>query len=195
MNISPYLMLIINNEKNKGFARCSGLIHFVMKVIRRILIVATVTMIISGAAYSQSFDSDYKYALGLRAGGPSGITFKFRNANDNSIEFIAGFWADFISLTALFEKNTPAFDVDGMIWYYGGGGHVSFFTNEVIDDRWYYRRGDGFALGIDGIVGLEYKIPPIPFAVSLDLKPFLEVDRGGDVHLGIDPGLGIKFTF
>lgn len=150
---------------------------------------------IPAVSFSQSFDADYKYALGLRAGGPSGITFKIKTQNSNSVEFIAGFWADFLNLTALFEKNVPAFDVEGLNWYFGGGGHISFFNDEFRDDRWYYRRGEGFALGIDGVVGIEYKIPPIPFAVSLDFKPFLEIDRTSDVHVGIDPGLGIKFTF
>lgn len=166
-----------------------------MKSIRKYIIGMTLIMTVNAICYSQSFDSDYKYALGLRAGGPSGITFKINTQSSNSVEFIAGFWYDFINVTALFEKNAPAFNVDGMRWYFGGGGHLSFFTSKIEDDRWYYRRGEGYAIGIDGIVGLEYKIPPIPFAVSLDLKPFLEVDRVGDVHLGIDPGLGIKFTF
>lgn len=166
-----------------------------MKPIKVFYLIVMLTAAISSTTYSQSFDADYKYALGLRAGGPSGITFKIMTQNSNSIEFIAGFWVDFLNLTALFEKNVPAFDVEGLNWYFGGGGHISFFTEELRDDRWYYRRGEGYALGIDGVVGLEYKIPPIPFAVSLDFKPFLEVDRSGDVHLGIDPGLGIKFTF
>ena len=166
-----------------------------MKSLRRLGIILGFGILLPVTLSSQSFNTDYKYALGLRAGGPSAITFKIKNMNSNSIELMAGFWVDFISLTALFEKNVPAFDVEGMNWYFGGGGHISFFTQEVNDDRWYYRQGEGYALGIDGIVGLEYKIPPIPFAVSLDLKPFVEVDRNGDVHLGIDPGLGIKFTF
>lgn len=166
-----------------------------MKSILKSLMVLSITLIVTTASVAQSFDSDYKYALGLRAGGPSGITFKIMNQNSNSFEFIAGFWSNYISLTALFEKNAPAFDVEGMLWYFGGGGHVSFFTVNERIDRWYYRRGEGFGLGIDGIIGLEYKIPPIPFAVSLDLKPFLEVDTDGHVFIGIDPGLGVKFTF
>ncbi len=166
-----------------------------MKPLKKFSGIIILLIAINTISFGQSLDSDYKYALGLRAGGPSGITFKINTRNSNSVEFIAGFWYEFLSLTALFEKNAPAFDVDGMNWYYGGGGHLSFFSGGRHDDRWYYRRGEGYAIGIDGIVGLEYKIPPIPFAVSLDLKPFLEVDRDGDVHFGIDPGLGIKFTF
>jgi hypothetical protein len=108
---------------------------------------------------------------------------------------IAGFWTDWFNFTALYEKYAPAFNVDGMNWYYGGGGHVSLLTSNVRHDGRYYNRGEDFALGVDGIVGLEYKIPPIPFAVSIDLKPLIEVYRKGGVYVGLDPGIGIKFTF
>ncbi len=150
---------------------------------------------ITKASFSQSLTDTYKYAVGLRAGETSGLTFKFKTRNANSVEFLAGFWQDWFNLTALFEVNANAFDVDGLNWYYGGGGHISFLTDDYRESGRYYNRGEDFAIGIDGIVGIEYKIPPIPFAVSLDLKPLFEVYRSGDVYFGIDPGFGIKFTF
>jgi len=146
-------------------------------------------------AHSQSLSKEYRFALGLRAGETSGITFKFKTKNYSNIELIAGFWTDWFNFTALYEKNVPAFNVEGMHWYYGGGGHVSILTDVQRENGRYYNRGEDFALGIDGIVGLEYKIPPIPFAVSFDLKPLVEVYRDGGVYIGIDPGIGIKFTF
>jgi hypothetical protein len=57
-----------------------------------------------------------------------------------------------------------------------------------------YRDRDAVGFGINGIVGLEYRLPDnIPLAISLDLKPFLEIDTRGDAGVAIDPGLGIKF--
>jgi hypothetical protein len=58
-----------------------------------------------------------------------------------------------------------------------------------------YTRGDDYSPGVDGMLGLEYKIPPIPFAVSIDIKPLMEVYRDGDLFFGLDPGIGVKFTF
>jgi hypothetical protein len=167
-----------------------------MKMKKNILIVALL-MSLSTLAYNQSFDSDYKFAIGLRAGYPAGITFKFKTASESNVELIAGFWTGLFNITALFEKNVPAFHVDGMNWYFGGGGHLTFLQDRIKDEsnRWYYNRGEGYAFGIDGVVGLEYKIPPIPFAISLDLKPTIEIDRNSSVYFGIDPGLGLKFTF
>ena len=59
--------------------------------------------------------------------------------------------------------------------------------------RKYYEGGVG--LGVDGIVGLEYKIPKAPIALSLDVKPFVEFVSRGYIYSSLDPGLGIKITF
>ena len=58
-----------------------------------------------------------------------------------------------------------------------------------------YSRSEAYALGLDGIVGLEYKIPEIPFAISLDMKPLIEIDGNGYFYFAFDPGFGLKFTF
>jgi hypothetical protein len=166
-----------------------------MKSLFKKAIGFNLVLLFTVSLYGQSLDEDYRFALGLRAGETSGITFKFPIKNSANIELIAGFWYDWFNLTALYEKTANAFDVVGMNWYYGGGGHISFLTNDLRNDGRFYSRGEDYAIGLDGIVGLEYKIPPIPLAVSIDLKPLFEVYRNGDVYFGIDPGLGIKFTF
>jgi hypothetical protein len=97
----------------------------------------------------------------------------------------------------LCEKHIPAFNVNGMSWYYGGG-HDSFhndnYYRDYYDRKVYYAAGS-LGLGVDGIVGLEYKIPPIPFAISLDIKPFVEINSAGGVGMAMDIDLGIKLTF
>jgi hypothetical protein len=162
---------------------------------KTIIICLFAVFILSTTVNSQSLSNNYHFALGLRAGETSGLTFKFKTNTTSGVELIAGFWTDWFNFTALFEKNVQAFNVEGMNWYYGGGGHISILTNHIRNDGRYYNRGEDYALGVDGIIGLEYKIPPIPFAVSFDLKPLIEVYRNGDVYVGLDPGIGIKFTF
>jgi hypothetical protein len=150
-------------------------------------------------ANAQSINSpDYKNAIGLRGGYPSGLTFKHFSSSNTAFEGILGVWQRAFSVTLLYEKHANAFNVSGMRWYYGGGGHVAVATSGRYDGRdRYYRRyyDDDAAFGIDGIVGLEYKIVPIPFAISLDLKPTLEITTGGYTYFDLDPGLGLKFTF
>ena len=166
-----------------------------MNTLKKYFICLSFIIFLKGVGYGQSLTGNYHAAIGLRAGDTSGLTFKFNSGGSSNVELLAGFWSNWLSLTALYEKNVSAFNVNGMNWYYGAGGHVSFVTGDYYNRGRQYTRGDDFALGLDGIVGLEYKIPPIPFAVSIDIKPFMEIYRNGNFFLGIDPGIGVKFTF
>ena len=147
---------------------------------------------------------NYHTAIGLRAGGTSGLTIKHFMGNGNAIEGIVGAWPNAFSVTGLYEWHVAQAGAPGLKWYYGVGGHAAFYS-----DRYYYYRegpngrpyryyryvGNGTGLGVDGILGLEYKIPPIPFALSLDIKPYVEFNTNNAVYMAFDPGLGIKFTF
>ena len=143
--------------------------------------------------------SYYRNAFGLRVGGTSGLTFKHLFANSNAFEAILGLWPHTIGLTALYEKNINA-GTPGLNFYYGMGGHANvgdgryrryYYTN----DTYSYIRTNDFAFGIDGIIGIEYKFRPVPFAVSADIKPYVETNQDGDGYLGIDPSIGVKITF
>ncbi len=140
----------------------------------------------------------YHTAIGLRIGGTSGLNVKHLYGSGSALEGIIGIWDDAFSITGLYEKYTNA-GAPGLNWYYGGGFHVAVENNYYHDHKHYYYRdrytGGGVGLGIDGIVGIEYKINPIPFAVSFDLKPFIEMNTGGGAFFSLDPGLGLKFAF
>lgn len=145
--------------------------------------------------------SKYNTAIGLRAGETSGMTIKHFFNETSAFEGIIGVWPYALGLTALYERHEAAFNVEGMNWYYGAGAHATLGTGRVYywyrnGDRYYYRyRSGNMGLGVDGILGLEYKIKAIPFALSLDIKPFMEVNTIGGVYLSLDPGLGIKVAF
>lgn len=140
----------------------------------------------------------YQTAVGVRAGGTSGITVKHFVSGSEALEGILGIWYHGFSITGLYERHVSA-GVSGLNWYYGIGAHVSFETEREWHKwhgEWYVREHPGaVGLGIDGILGVEYKIPPIPFALSLDLKPYIEVVSYGAVIFSLDPGLGVKIAF
>src|ERR1051326_4365352 len=141
--------------------------------------------------------SSYWTAIGLRAGETSGLTFKHFFTSTNAGEAIIGIWQRGLSFTGLYEKHADA-GLNGLNWYYGGGGHLAMNTGRIYyvsEGTRYYRTETALGIGVDGVLGLEYKIPPIPFAVSFDLKPFLEVNTLGHAFMSLDPGLGIKVTF
>ncbi len=175
------------------------------KIVRIFLLVSLLFPGYLLQAQSLSIDSpDYRTAIGLRGGDLGGLTFKRFTSSESAFEMILGLGhrePRLFSFTFLFEKHVPAFNVSGMQWYYGGGGHLTLVGSRsgYIRHPWgryrYHYEGGAFGLGIDGIVGLEYKIPPIPFAISLDIKPYIEVFSPGGVIWSIDPALGIKVTF
>ncbi len=166
-----------------------------MKTIRKIFLGISFCIISGYAVSGQALGTDYRLALGLRSGESSGITFKLNTGPSSGLEFIAGIWSNWLNITGLYEIKAPAFSIEGMRWYYGAGGHVAFSTGTYYKEGRYYTRGDEYAMGLDGIVGIEFKIPQIPFAVSFDAKPLVEIYRNGDLYFGIDPGIGVKFTF
>lgn len=146
---------------------------------------------------------DFKNAIGLRAGETSGLTFKHKFNNGNAFEGIVSFWPYTVGVTGLYEKNMPT-GIAGLNWYFGGGGHVNagsmyrryYLYNNARDKNVYYvERRDVVAVGVDGILGVEYKFKPVPFAVSADIKPFIETNNYGYTFLTLDPSVGIKFTF
>ncbi len=144
--------------------------------------------------------SDFTNAIGLRFGGTSGLDFKHKFSSNNALELILGTYPDAFGITALYERNVTT-QVSGLNLYFGGGAHISrvyarsyrYFYN----DRYYYYNnyGSGTIMGIDGIAGIEYKIPRVPLALSLDVKPMAEFYSGYGPYFNLDPGLGIKFTF
>lgn len=144
--------------------------------------------------------NDYKTAIGLRGGITYGLTLKHQFSHNIAIECILGVWQDALSITGLFEQQVPT-GAPGLNWYYGGGLHATFLSGwrnyYYVEGRkyYYYYNNTDAGFGIDGLIGIEYKIPPIPFAISFDLKPFVEINTIGNVYLMIDPGLGIKVTF
>lgn len=146
-----------------------------------------------------TYKPEYKNGIGIRAGGTSGITFKHFFSSYSAVEGILGLWPNAFGITALYERHAPT-GAAGLKFYYGGGGHITGETNHYYyrrhRDEYVYRYGhNGLGIGIDGILGIEYKIPVIPFAISFDLKPFIEVSNYGSVFTAIDPGLGIKVAF
>lgn len=73
---------------------------------------------------------------------------------------------------------------EGFEFYYGAGANLG---------SWDYDDGE-FTFGVNGIIGLEYKIRELPLAFSLDYKPNLNVIGKTGFHAA-DFGLGIRVAF
>jgi hypothetical protein len=155
------------------------------------------------AQENQTMESnDYSNAIGLRLGGTSGLTYKHRFVSNNAVEVILGTYPYSYGLTGLYERYAPT-TVSGLNLYFGGGAHISrayykswgYYTTD--DNRYYYYKTYNYGpiFGFDLIGGIEYKIPKVPLAVSVDLKPYLDFFQYSHSYVYLDPSLGIKFTF
>jgi hypothetical protein len=144
-------------------------------------------------------NAQYNTAIGLRGGETSGLTIKGFVSDDAALEGIIGVWSHGFTGTLLYEIHAPAFNANGLNWYFGAGGHLAFYSGYHdwyrYGQRRYHYYDDGLGIGIDGVLGLEYKIPRAPIAFSLDLKPFIEFNTYGGSWVSLDPGVGIKVAF
>jgi hypothetical protein len=132
---------------------------------------------------------EYKNSIGVRGTYAFGITGKHVFQENKAIEGIVTFGYGGFNITGLYEIHAPAFDVNRLYWYYGGGAHIG----QIGAGHPFLDREEGtFLLGIDGIVGLEYDIEEIPITISLDWKPTISFTGYGS---GLWGGLSFRYTF
>jgi len=146
-----------------------------------------------------------KHAISARVGISSGIAYQLMVDDFRGYKGLMSFRDGGIQLTALIESYRPLYlkFTDKMYYYTGMGAHIGF-------TRWPPRRGlypnpfytyDGnghFApvIGLDGIVGLEFRLSSIPLTFSLDAKPFFELFGQTMFRLTLlDIGFSVKFHF
>ncbi len=136
-----------------------------------------------GDEFSQS--QDYTTAVGIKF-SPFALSVKhFLNEND-AIEGLGYFWSDGFRLTGLYEIHSDINSVQGLKWYVGPGVHLGFYGT---------RYGGGSTVGIDGVIGLDYKFEDAPVNLSLDWQPSFEFGNGYyNGFAGNWGGLGIRYT-
>jgi hypothetical protein len=137
------------------------------------------------AQSKSSNGSSYTTALGVKVWDGGGISFKHFLNDKGALELIGYFWSQGMRITGLYEIHGPISGASGLQWYIGPGAHVGFYNTKY---------GDGAFIGIDGVLGLDYKFKGAPINISLDWQPSFEFgDNRGFV--GSWGGLGIRYTF
>ena len=136
---------------------------------------------------------DYNMSAGIRAGGGVGFTGKFIGSENKGIEGLINFIHGGVNVTALYEIHTQAFEVEGLQWYYGFGAHIGFWDDPSETPWSGDTSNDGLAIGVDGIFGIEYQIQDVPFTVSLDYKPALNIISSINFW-GSDFGLSVRYV-
>ena len=139
------------------------------------------------AAFSQSINTyTYKTALGAKVWDGAGISLKTFVKPDHAIEGVGFFRNRGFRLTGLYEIHGDISGAPGLKWYIGPGAHIGFY------DQQYY--GGATSFGVDGVIGLDYKIHGAPINLSLDWQPSFEFTNSIGFQ-GSWGGFGIRYTF
>ena len=155
--------------------------------MRKIIVLVSALLIVSfSKAQKRNTDGQsYQTALGVKVWDGGGISFKHFVNGNNALEFIGYFWNRGTRITGLYEIHGPIKDAEGLKWYIGPGAHIGFYNSKY---------GNGSFIGVDGVLGLDYKFNGAPINISLDWQPSFEFgDNRG--FAGSWGGLGIRFTF
>lgn len=129
---------------------------------------------------------EYDWAVGVRVGGANGgLTLK-RNLGNRGVEVGVALAADNSGrLQALYEWQKPVL-ANGIQLYYGLGAFVGAFD---------FSSAPQMGIGVEGVIGLEYKANGLPLAISLDYRPGVSVVPDFSQSTYGDIGLGLKFCF
>ena len=145
------------------------------------------------------------HSIGLRAGGGSGITYKYVEDGAYGFEGIIGYRENGFQLTGLYEMYRPMKTdrIRNFYFFSGFGAHTGY----IREMEKFYGQSNGQCVmfehkkthvigGIDGVVGFEYHFYSIPMVLTLDYKPYAEFF--GEKFFRIDLwnfGLSFRYTF
>lgn len=134
---------------------------------------------------SAKAQADYKTALGVKF-YPTAITLKHFTSSKHALEGLGYFFNYGARITGLYEIHGTINNAGGLKWYFGPGAHIGFYNNKY---------GGGTSIGIDGVLGLDYKFNSAPINLSLDWQPSVEFGNGfNNGFTGNWGGIAIRYT-
>lgn len=125
---------------------------------------------------------NYNKAIGLRLGNPLSVSFKTFIMDDSALEVYAGLGGGYaggkyFNLGAMYQRHMDIEGVDGLAWFFGGGGSLQFWNY----DSGY--AGGSLIVGVNGVIGLDYEFANAPLNLSIDWTPTILI---GDLYAGLD---------
>jgi hypothetical protein len=134
------------------------------------------------AQNSTANSTDYKTAIGLKLWNGGGVSVKTFIQDNNALEFIGYFDRFGTRITGLYEIHGQLSSDGALKWYVGPGAHVGLYKGVT-------------AVGIDGVVGIDYKFTNMPLNLALDWQPSFELGSG--TRNGFNSnwgGFAVRFT-
>ena len=150
--------------------------------MKRLIMAIIVLTAFAQGATAQAKGSSYKTALGVKFYPGGGVTLKHFVKSNAALEGIGYFWRDGVRITGLYEFHGNINGAPGLKWYVGPGAHVGLYKGIT-------------AVGIDGVVGIDYKFSNLPLNLALDWQPSFELGSGTRNGFNANwGGFAIRFT-
>jgi hypothetical protein len=167
-------------------ANCLFKIESTDNYMKKTMIVLAICMaaVFNVQAQSNVGSTDYRTSLGVKF-YPGAITLKHFISDRSALEGLAYFHWGGTRITGLYELHYNIEGVPGLQWYIGPGAHIGFYGNKY---------ADGTQVGLDGVLGLDYKIRQAPLNLSLDWQPSFEFGSGRGFYGGWG-GLSVRYVF
>jgi len=148
-------------------------------------LILLVAVVLTVSVNAQTNSADYKSAIGVKF-YPTGITYKQFTSGKTALEGLGYFFNYGARITGLYEIYGNINNAGGLKWYVGPGLHVGFYNNKY---------GGKTTIGIDGVLGLDYKITSAPINLSVDWQPSLEFGNAfNNGFTGNWGGIAIRYT-
>lgn len=157
------------------------------KLALSIIVVLLFSFGVVNAQNRTSFNatSSYTTAVGVKF-YPGAISVKHFTNENTALEGLGYFWNKGIRITGLYEIHGDVSAMNGLKWYMGPGAHVGFYDAKY---------GGSTSIGVDGVLGMDYKIEGAPINLSVDWQPSFEFgskDENG--FIGNWGGFSVRFT-
>jgi hypothetical protein len=151
-------------------------------------ILASCCMMAASAQNKTANSLDYKSSFGVKIWNGGGLTLKTFINKTTALEF-TGFFRSLGSRVGVNYEWHGDLNTEGNLkWYVGPGAHVGFYR---------YRdnpKFDGTYIGVNGVIGIDYKFADLPLNLSFDYQPSYEIFSGNSFFSNYG-GLSVRYTF
>jgi hypothetical protein len=164
-------------------------------------IVISIVLVFLITCFSSVNAQDYQTAIGIRGGYTSGINLQFWTDENRALDGTLSFRNNGMQMTILIEHYRPILlkRSTHIFGYWGWGGHLGYDWGNSSHQLWDYPPRvfrSGPVLGIDAVLGAEYRFYKVPITLGLDFKPFAEFSATRFFNLNLwDFGLTARYTF
>lgn len=141
--------------------------------------------------YSSAYSQEYSNVIGIRAGLPTGLTYKRFFDEHSAIEGILGTRWRGVSMSLLYEYHKETNLYPGLRWYFGGGAALGFYDNQ---SPWVV--GDDYKaiFGLEVVVGIDYNFAEVPVNLSFDWTPLYNIIGYTDFDL-LQFAISVRYMF